>query len=198
MESHIYIYLLLTRHSMAQLRNSMAQLICNQIHYQKMYKTTVPNSKHPRQHVFLWRPGNETNVLGTTICKWIQPPNDHILQYNIIVSCGVALGNLKERMRGQGVAGKNELPVAWQARREGSVTTTEKKERMAWGRMGEERRLEHIMISHGSCLAAAPLCCHTPSYGGGQGDLCTDAFSRWCVRPCTMAGWTCKAFFSQA
>ena len=58
-----------------------------------------------------------------------------------IVSYGVALGSLEERMRGQGRAGKNELPVAWQGGREGSVTTTEKKERMAWGRMGEERRL---------------------------------------------------------
>jgi len=89
-------------------------------------------------------------------------------------------------MRGQSRAGKNyELPV--EGGREGSVTTTEKKERMAWGRMGEERRLEHMMISHGSCLAAAPLCCHTPSSGGGQGDLCTETFFRRCVRPCTMA-----------
>ena len=39
--THIY-YLLLTSDSMAQLLQSMAQLICNQKRYQKMYKQLFP------------------------------------------------------------------------------------------------------------------------------------------------------------
>ena len=79
-----------------------------------------------------------------------------------IVSYRVTLGNLKERMRGQGRAGKNELPVAWQGRREGSLLTrTEEKERMAWGRMGEERRLEHIMIILMAAAWQQPPCAVT-------------------------------------